>query len=467
MPDSYDFLRQVPLFADLPQDDLQQICGQLERVRIKSGDVLFEEGSLGQHAYIIKEGQLEVYKTSNGRSVQLAVRGPGEVIGEISFLESDVRTASVRALSDVELLCIGHDKLELLLNSSPTAARTMLQTVIGRLRSTELLLRQSEKMAQLGTLMAGIAHELNNPAAAVRRGADQMKAALVDFYQCESRLHALGLSTAAMQKLEDLEEKIRLQAQKASRLDALSRADREEAFEEWFAQKGLDDSWELAAQLVELGFAPNTLEPLAVDFTSEQLPVLLHWMAAAYNVNNLLEEIGNGAARMSEIISALKTYVYLDQAPMQEVDLHEGLENTLIILRHKLKDGIQLERFYGEDVPRIQAYGSELNQVWTNIIDNAIDAMDGHGRLQIRTQKKDDWVVVEIENEGPEIPADVRERLFTPFFTTKAIGKGTGLGLSISYNIVHKHGGDIKVKSQAGKTCFEVWLPANSTDQQE
>jgi signal transduction histidine kinase len=237
-------------------------------------------------------------------------------------------------------------------------------------------------------------------------------------------------------------------------------------FEEWFAARGLDDSWELTSQLVELGLEPQALEPLAADFTSEQLPVLLHWMAAAYNVNNLLEEIGQGAARMSEIIKALKSYVYLDQAPLQEIDLHEGLENTLVILRHKIKEGIVLQREFNQDVPRIQAYGGELNQVWTNIIDNAIDAMDGKGRMCIRTRRQDDWVVVEIENEGPEIPPEIRERLFTPFFTTKPIGKGTGMGLSISYNIIQKHGGEIKVRSQPGSTCFEIWLPVERKDNQ-
>jgi signal transduction histidine kinase len=194
------------------------------------------------------------------------------------------------------------------------------------------------------------------------------------------------------------------------------------------------------------------------------------WLNATFTVHNVLAEIGQGASRISEIVKALKSYSYLDQAPVQAVDINEGLDDTLLILRHKLKTGIDVRREYATDLPKLQAYGSELNQVWTNIIDNAADAVanasDGTGTITIRTRQEGAWVVVEIEDNGSGIPPGVQSRLFDPFFTTKPPGQGTGLGLDISYNIVvHKHRGDIRVFSEPGRTRFQVWLPMNSAEE--
>ena len=231
--------------------------------------------------------------------------------------------------------------------------------------------------------------------------------------------------------------------------------------ENWLDDHDIENSWELAPQLVNLMEGSKALDKFAADFPEKSLGSLLSWVAATYEVYILLEEVGQGATRISEIVKALKSYVYLDQAPIQEVDLQEGLENTLVILHYKLKQGVEVVRDYDPALPHILAYGSELNQVWTNILDNAIDAMDGKGRLMIRTVHKDAWVIVEIEDNGPGIPPSVQEKIFNPFFTTKPLGKGTGLGLSITYNIIKKHTGDIKVSSQPGRTVFEIRLPVN------
>ncbi len=248
-------------------------------------------------------------------------------------------------------------------------------------------------------------------------------------------------------------------------LDALERNDREQEIEDWLELAGIEEPWEFAPTLVDLALEPDHLNELQRVYTDQKLPAVLRWLIASHQAHSLLKEIGQGAGRISEIVKALKSYAYLDQAPVQPVNIHEDLNNTLIILRHKLKQGIEVKRDYAPSLPTVEAYGSELNQVWTNIIDNAIDALEGQGIITLRTRSEDDWVVVEIQDNGPGIPDEIKNRIFDAFFTTKPPGKGTGLGLNISYNIVvYKHRGDIRVYSGPGVTCFQIWLPINFED---
>jgi signal transduction histidine kinase/predicted CoA-binding protein len=455
----YDFLKKVDFFSGLADDDLARLCEMVQEIRLRAGDELITEGSIGDEAYVIKEGSLEIIKSSGGRSVLLAVRGPGDVIGEMSLLESSPRFATVRAKTDALLLSISHKQLGHLLETSPSAARAMLYTVTARFRSSELALRQNERMAQLGTLTAGIAHELNNPAAAAQRGADQLRSAIAELQSAQFRLSAHAISEQQMGTLMELDQMARERAAQPVNLDSLSRSDREAALEDWLDEQGVNNAWELAPVLVNLGYEPEQLQMLQDKFPPDQLPEVIGWLGATYSIYNLLEEIHQGAERISETVKALKSYVYLDQAPMQQVDIHSGLDNTLVMLRGKLKTGVTVKREYAPDLPHILVFGSELNQVWTNIIDNAIDAMDGRGEITIRTYKEEPWVVVEINDNGPGIPDEIQEKIFSPYFTTKPVGKGTGMGLNISSNIVRKHGGEIKAFSQPGRTCFQVKLP--------
>jgi signal transduction histidine kinase len=456
------FLMKVPLFADLPESDLEQLSRLVEHVHLATGDTLFEEGTPGDRVYVVQEGQLEVVKASSGREVLLAVRGPGEVIGEMALLEQTPHMATVRARTDSLLLAIHQDQLDRLLSDSPSAARAMFYIILGRWRATEAMLRQSEKMAQLGTLSAGVAHELNNPASAVKRGAEQLQDSIRQVQGAQSGLGRLILTQHQQELLESLARQARELADRLPDVDAITLSDRQEELEAWLEKRGADNAWEVAPSLASMGFVPSSLEALAQKFEDGQLLTVLSWLAATYAVHNLLAEIGQGAERLSEIVKALKSYTYLGQAPVQTVDVHEGLDNTLLILRHKLNTGIRVLREYAAGLPTIQAYGSELNQVWTNILDNAADALGSQGEIVIRTRQEGTDVIVEIEDNGPGIPPDAQARVFDPFFTTKAPGHGTGLGLHISYNIVvHKHRGDIKVTSQPGRTCFQVILPIN------
>lgn len=326
----------------------------------------------------------------------------------------------------------------------------------------EVMLRQSEKLATLGRLSAGMAHELNNPAAAAQRGAGQLRAAFSQLQRAYLKLGQLGLSEAQLDSLMALDQLAQERAGQPIDLDSLARSDREYELETWLEDQGIESGWEFAPTLVSLGYDSSELAGLAENFTVDQFSAVVASLSSTYTIYSLLGEIGQGAERITEIVSALKTYAYMDQAPVQAVDVHEGLDNTLVMLRSKLKGGVNVRREYAEDLPRIQAYGSELNQVWTNIIDNAISAMEGQGEIILRTRQQDQWVVVEIEDNGSGIPEAIQSKIFDPFFTTKPPGEGTGLGLNISHNIVvQKHQGQITVHSQPGKTCFEVCLPIN------
>ena len=457
----FDFLKKVPLFANLPDEDLDRLCSVASEEYILTDEILFIEGEIGDKAYVIMEGEIDILKESGGKTVLLATRQSGEVIGEMSLLDQAPRFASGRARTDSKLLSISHDNLNHLLDSSSSAARVMLSTITNRLQSTELVLRQSEKMAQLGTLTAGIAHELNNPASAARRGSEHLSSSIENFHQSYQQFYKLSFSEEQWTKAAELHEIAHKRAIQPVDLDSLGRSDLEEEIEIWLDDQGVENSWEHAPILVSMDYKTADLEAINEFYPGPKLTVILQWLCTQFTIFSLLEEINQGTSRIGEIVKSLKSYVYLDQAPVQLIDIHEGLDNTLVMLRSKLKTGIILERNYADDLPKIQAYGSELNQVWTNIIDNAVDAMDGEGSLKISTRKRDDWVFVEIEDNGPGIPEDVQEKLFSPFFTTKPLGKGTGLGLNISFNIIQKHKGEIKVFSRPGRTCFSARLPIN------
>ncbi len=460
----YDFLRKVPLFADLPEADLARLCEMVERVQLPAGEVLFEEGSRGDRAYVIESGELEVIKNSGGQPILLDLRRAGDVIGEIALLEDTPRTATLRARSDSTLLAINQEQFDYLTNSSPTAARALFSIVLSRYRNMTASMRQRDKMAQLGTLTAGVAHELNNPAAAVKRGAGQLSEALSAFAAAQIELARLPLSSAQQAALDEVAGAVRVAATKPLvYLDPLARSDREYELESWLEEQGVADAWELAPALVDLGYDVEGLATLSALLATDQLPVVIRWLGATYTVYNLLAEVSQGAGRISEIVKSLKSYAYLDQAPVQAVDIHEGLDNTLVLLRHKL-GGIKVVRDYAPNLPVIQGYGSELNQVWTNLLDNAADALENTPAPQItlRTLVEDDWVVVEVQDNGPGIAPEIQPRVFDAFFTTKPPGKGTGMGLDISYKIVaQKHGGHMTVVSRPGFTCFQVTLPVN------
>ena len=454
-----DKLRQIPLFADLSEEDLEQLYQMAETVSVPAEQLVLREGDPGDSLYVVLDGELEVTKRQGGQDVLLALYEPGQFFGEMALLEQAPRSASVRTLRESTLLMISQGAFQTLLSCSASAPLRVLHTVTSRLRSTESMLIQNEKMAALGTLAAGLAHELNNPAAAIKRSAAQLRDALAERERLAARLGALAIDPHQLEALDALQTEVTVRTAKAPPHDPLALSEQEDELQEWLEEHGIEEAWDLAPVLVSSGRDRDNMERLAERFSPNQLPVVIGWLAGGSSVYGLLEEVGQSAEAMSEIVKAFKTYSYLDQAPIQEVDVVESLENTLALLRPRIDADLSITRDYA-DVPRIEAYGSELNQVWTNIIENAIDATQGHGELSLRAYTAESTVVVEIVDDGPGISPEIQPRIFEPFFTTKAPGVGTGLGLHIAYNIVvHRHRGQIQVASKPGETRLRVVLP--------
>ena len=340
----------------------------------------------------------------------------------------------------------------------PELAGRLVGVMADRIRESTRIEQQQERLASLGKLSAGLAHELNNPASAARRATSQLRDTLKRIKESSQKLGSLDLSAAQKAEIEKLETFL-MQQSDAPPLSGLALSNREEEIDTLLRAQGHADLWQLSADLARRNVDPQALEQLLTSMDSTTARAALVRIGASLEIVSLLNEIESSTARISDLVKAIKEYTFMDQAPVQNVDIVKSLENTLTILNHKLKHGVVVERDYGTIPLLVNSFGSDLNQVWTNLIDNAIAAMKGKGKLRLRTFSEDGYVVVEIMDDGPGIPAEIQPRIFEPFFTTKKVGEGTGLGLDTVQRIVKKHNGTIQVESAPGKTCFQVWLP--------
>ena len=450
-------LRKSPLFQGLSDDELQHLMDNAKPVTLHAGEVLMKQSDVGDSAFVVVKGVFEITKQSGQSVIKIDVRNPGDVLGEMALLSQTPRSATVTAVTDCETLCISKQVFENLLATSSTAALAVLHWVMNRLSQNDALLHQQERMAALGTLSAGLAHELNNPAAAAQRSASELNKTLIQWQTLTHEIEAQAFKDHQTEWLNNLMREATRRFESPVKVEALDKIDMVDQLQAWLEANGIASAWELAPAMVNFGWNGESLVKLR-DTTFFDLSI--QWLATGCLMMGLLSEVQQTTGRISQIVRAMKSYTYLDQAPILEVDVHEGLENTLVIMQHKLKQGVTIKREYSANLPRIEAYASELNQVWTNIIDNAVDAMNGKGEIILRTYAEDNRVVVEIVDNGPGMPENIQSRIFEPFFTTKPPGKGTGLGLHISHDIVaNRHHGQLLVDSKPGETKFKAVLP--------
>lgn len=451
-----DYLRRLPLFEGLAEDDLERLLGMARERELAAGEVLIREGDEGDEMYVILEGELAVSQRDGSVERPLAKRVKGEVVGEMSVLDLAARTATVKASTPARLLVIDRAAFGSLLACSVDVGTSILKTVMGRLRGMEAVLMQREKLAALGTMAAGLAHELNNPAAALRRSSAELEGVRIARERAVAALFDCGLSDQEMAEVLALSENPKAPRAGWSSVDD----DEVDALTDELRSLGVERPWEAAPALLEGGWTRAALNAVVEGFEPSKRAAVVAWLAAGAASRSVIEEIQSAATAISDLVGSVKEYAYMDRAAVAIVDVHAGLENTLRMLRHKLKGGVTVVREFAAGSLEIEALGSELNQVWTNLIDNAVAAMQGAGTLTLTTRDEGEQVAVEITDTGPGIPAAVVPRLFEPFFTTKGVGEGNGLGLYIAWDVVvQRHGGRIKVDSQPLRTTFTVTLP--------
>ena len=486
------FIHQIRLFSGLTEQELKSVE--------KGREVWFEEGDKilaeGEHDtfYVVLDGKVEVILRDGSKEAVLSTYNSGDHFGELPIILgwSDHKCAAYAAKKS-HLLRWDQDEFWRMIYSSPALTRQILNSMAQLLKTLETVLQHNQKLISLGGLAAGLAHELNNPAAAANRSITQLSDSIQEWRSLVQKLNEQQSMTAPqwsyLSKLRN--DTLKFDSNFANILnknstnnsyatdDSLTQSDKEERIIDWLESHGINDGWKLASDLVNFGVDIDKLNDIVNNVILFQqsstssysnameknllLEDILRWLNATTRVDHLIYEIKSSTTRISELISAVKSYSYMDQAPLQDVNIHDGIESTLTMLQHKLKKAdITIIREYESSLPHVNAIGNELNQVWTNIIDNAIDSISNHGTILIRTKNESKGhILVEIVDSGSQgIPKDIQPRIFEPFFTTKELGKGTGLGLSISHRIiVDTHKGDIRFSSKPGETSFQVRLP--------
>ena len=460
-------LRELFLFADLDDEQLAWISANGDVVEVPMGDDVVAEAEPATCFYVLLTGQIAMSRTVGGDRVETTRTGQrGVYFGAVQFYLNDdtARTygATVRAVSDCVVLALPAKEFAVEFGRWFPMAVHLLEGMILGMRQGNALIGERERLLALGKLSAGLTHELNNPAAAAGRATVALRDRVEGMRHKLAMIASGKLAGVQLKKLVVAQEEFVKKVRHAPPLSPLEASDREDELGDWLDDHGIRGGWELAPIFVAGGLDVGDLEAVYAASDSETLEGAVRWLAYTVETESLLREITDATTRISDLVLAAKQYSQMDRAPYRWIDLHEGLDATLVMFGRKLEGegGVTIVKDYDRTLPTIPAYPAELNQVWTNIIDNAIDAMNCSGTLTVRTRREEDCAVVEITDTGPGIPAEVRQRIFEPFFTTKAVGHGTGLGLDVSYRVVvTRHHGDIRVQSEPGTTTFQVFLP--------
>lgn len=455
-----DRLRRVPILESLGEEELARLAAAGRERRLAPGESLFRQGERPRAFHVVLEGELETTREVGGEQVLMLSHGPGGYLGAIALLTDTPYRGSTVAVRQTLVFELDGEELRRLAFTHPALLREFLpavESVSGTIKGIE---RDREKLLAVGTLAAGLAHELNNPAAAAARGVATLRALESRRQAAFAEIAGAGATAERLAALVSLGAEATDRTAPGERLDPLAESDREQELVETLDRRGVPDAFEIASALTEAGLDQEWVDRVAAGVGEDCLPAGLRFVGACAGARVLLAELEEATTRIAALVDAVRSYSYLDQAPLQTVDVHEGLESTLSLLGHKLRaKQIEIVRDFDPALPGVEASGSELNQVWTNLIDNAADALGAGGRITLSTRARGDRVSVEIADDGPGIPEDLQARVFDAFFTTKPVDQGTGLGLDIARRIVIRHHGELRLRSEPGDTRFEVLLP--------
>ena len=463
MPCSKDELRTLFLFEKLTDDQLDWLCREGHVELIPTGP-LFTEGDPATCFYVLLEGTVVMSRRVGADDVEVTrSSNPGVYGGAFRAYIPDrgqqLYSNSIRVTEPSRFFVLDADKFAGMMRDWFPMAVHMLEGLFFGMQNTQQAVGQRERLLALGSLSAGLTHELNNPAAAAVRATSALRERVAGM-RSKLRMIAAGpYDRSALEALVRLQEDAAERVSKAPTLSPLEATDREDTIGDWLESHGISGGWEIAANFVQAGLDIDWLEQVAATVGGQTCEGAMRWLNYTVETELLMNEIEDSTNRISVLVGAAKQYSQLDRAPYRVIDVHELLDSTLLMLGRKL-EGITVVKDYDRGLPQIPVYAAELNQVWTNLIDNAVQAMDGHGTLTVRTALDRDQLLVEIGDTGPGVPPEIRERIFEPFFTTKPVGEGTGLGLDISWRVVvNKHHGDLQVESVPGDTRFRVHLP--------
>ncbi len=453
-------LRPIELFEGLDDEALQEIADQAELVEWPAGQLIAREGATERRVYLLFEGTAETFRELNGGQESSGDHVAPTYLGAIGALTGSGLAVRVQAKTDVRLAFIDGDEfLELAVKNRVVMQRVLerVRPVVGRITAIE---QNRERLESLGTMAAGLAHELNNPASAAKRASSDLADALDVLSSTIGAFVESGVAREQVEQLVQVQRSVLEACRARASISQLELADAEDELTGALEDAGVGDAYRIVEPLAQAGFDERQLARVS-ELAGPATEAAVRWIAASLLARELAAELAESTERMSKLVGAVKMYAYMDRGGLVEVDVREGLDTTLTILGHKLKHTtIQIERDIDEDLPRFQAYGAELNQVWTNLLDNAIDALGEEGTITISAHRDGDCVEVDIGDDGPGVPAEAAERIFDPFFTTKEVGKGTGLGLDTARRIiVDRHHGSLTLRTEPGRTVFRVRLP--------
>ncbi|MET1055256.1 MAG: ATP-binding protein [Pedobacter sp.] len=459
------WLKSLEVFVNVPDEQLQWFIDQSENRLIDDGEVLFKPGDQLTGPHIVIEGGIQFYMIQNGSRREIVTFGPGDITGYLPYSRGKVAGGYGVAIGELQMLSLPLEKIPELIKEHFELTQAFVHVMSNRVRDFTAFQQQNEKMMALGKLSAGLAHELNNPASAIARDSDSLKEHLRLDPKLFKEMVMIRIDEEQVDQLNKELFKV-LSVTDHARLSLKERMALEDEITDWFEDHDIENGYAIAESFADFSFSVESLQACAAAIPPACLSPMFNWISNLLVTEKMVQDIQLSSKRIADLVTSIKNFTHMDRAQdKQFADIHIGIRNTLTMLGYKIRKGnIQVVEEYDETLPPVKGLIGELNQVWTNIIDNAVDAMEvnGKGTLTIRTERDKDFVQVLLIDDGPGIPAEILPSIFDPFYTTKPMGKGTGMGLEVVQRIIYQHNGSVKVKSVPGRTEFIVCFPLDN-----